>query len=369
MENIIVSSKLDGQRGKSLYCMVDKGRMYYMLFSFVLLFVSFSLTASAQTVDDNQSRLAVLQAEAEAKAKAAQEAAKAAQEAAKAAQEAAEAAAAEARKAAEEEVAKARKAAEAEVAKARKAAEANAAEVRKAAEKVRVDAVEKTDKAEVNTEVTIENKQHKENSGITDAESKVDGVNNWKAPEESDISTVKENTITEAETELNDKYLALDAVPVVDGDVCWKLSINVPGKSSSQIYKEMLSYYNTLTKGKDMLERSKIALVNENEHKIAVVMQEWLVFSHTFISLDRAELNYVLQTVCTDEHLEVIMQRVNYTYTQGNKTERYKAEEWITDDLAVNKKHTRLYPICGKFRKKTIDRKDELFKDIKAYIL
>ena len=63
------------------------------------------------------------------------------------------------------------------------------------------------------------------------------------------------------------------------------------------------------------------------------------------------------------------MQRVNYTYTQGNKTERYKAEEWITDDVAVNKKHTRLYPICGKFRKKTIDRKDELFKDIKAYIL
>ena len=336
MENIIVSSKLDGQNRKCHYSMVGKGKMYFLFLSFVLLFVSFSLAASAQSVDDSQSRLSVLQAEAEAKAKAAQEAAKAAQEAAKAAQEAAEAAAAEARK---------------------------------AAEKVSVEATENAREAEANTKDVIENIQSKEDSGVTDKTREEDVTNNWKAPEESEIAIVKEETRKEDDTQLNDKYLAMDAVPVVDGDVCWKLSLDVPGKSSSQIYKEMLSFYNTLTRGKDMLERSKIALVNENEHKIAVVMQEWLVFSHTFISLDRAELNYVLQTVCTDEHLEVIMQRVNYTYTQGNKTERYKAEEWITDDVAVNKKHTRLYPICGKFRKKTIDRKDELFKDIKAYIL
>ena len=350
MENIIVSSKLDGQNRKCHYSMVGKGKMYFLFLSFVLLFVSFSLAASAQSVDDSQSRLSVLQAEAEAKAKAAQEAAKAAQEAAKAAQEAAEAAAAEARKAAEK-------------------MRAEAEETRKAAEKVSVEATENAREAEANTKDVIENIQSKEDSGVTDKTREEDVTNNWKAPEESEIAIVKEETRKEDDTQLNDKYLAMDAVPVVDGDVCWKLSLDVPGKSSSQIYKEMLSFYNTLTRGKDMLERSKIALVNENEHKIAVVMQEWLVFSHTFISLDRAELNYVLHTVCTDEHLEVIMQRVNYTYTQGNKTERYKAEEWITDDVAVNKKHTRLYPICGKFRKKTIDRKDELFKDIKAYIL
>ena len=303
MENIIVSSKLDGQNRKCHYSMVGKGRMYFLFLSFVLLFVSFSLAASAQSVDDSQSRLSVLQAEAEAKAKAAQEAAKAAQEAAKAAQEAAEAAAAEARKAAEK-------------------MRAEADETRKAAEKVSVEATENARESEANTKDVIENIQSKEDSGVTDKTREEDVTNNWKAPEESEIAIVKEETRKEDDTQLNDKYLAMDAVPVVDGDVCWKLSLDVPGKSSSQIYKEMLSFYNTLTRGKDMLERSKIALVNENEHKIAVVMQEWLVFSHTFISLDRAELNYVLQTVCTDEHLEVIMQRVNYTYTQGNKTER-----------------------------------------------
>ena len=31
--------------------------------------------------------------------------------------------------------------------------------------------------------------------------------------------------------------------------------------------------------------------------------------------------------------------------------ERYSAEEWITDDMALNKKKTKLAPICGKFRR------------------
>ena len=39
----------------------------------------------------------------------------------------------------------------------------------------------------------------------------------------------------------------------------------------------------------------------------------------------------------------------------------YSAEEWITDKYCVNKKHTKLLPVSGKFRRKTIDRKDYLF--------
>ena len=43
------------------------------------------------------------------------------------------------------------------------------------------------------------------------------------------------------------------------------------------------------------------------------------------------------------------------------KPVRYNAEEWITDKYAVNKKHTKLYPLSAKFRRKTIDRKDFIF--------
>ena len=39
----------------------------------------------------------------------------------------------------------------------------------------------------------------------------------------------------------------------------------------------------------------------------------------------------------------------------------YKAEEWITDKVAVNKKGTKLYPRSGKFRRMTVDRVEEIF--------
>ena len=43
-----------------------------------------------------------------------------------------------------------------------------------------------------------------------------------------------------------------------------------------------------------------------------------------------------------------------------------KAEEWITDKYALNKKGTKLSRISGKFRRKTIDRKDNIFQRIEA---
>ena len=43
---------------------------------------------------------------------------------------------------------------------------------------------------------------------------------------------------------------------------------------------------------------------------------------------------------------------------------KYKAEEWITNKYAVNKKGTKLLPISGKFRRKTVDRMNELMGNI-----
>jgi len=39
----------------------------------------------------------------------------------------------------------------------------------------------------------------------------------------------------------------------------------------------------------------------------------------------------------------------------------YRAEEWINDRYGLNKKQTKLARVSGKFRRKTIDRKDYLF--------
>lgn len=289
----------------------------------ILIVLCLPLTAMAQTTTDAQDRVATLKAEAEAKAKAALEAAKAAQEAAIAAQKAAEAAAAEAEKAARE-------------------ATKEAGQTTKAAE-------------ETSTTATT-------------------GSQSWSAPviveEPKKATEIQEETEKKkADDKNNEIYLAAGAVPEVDGKVQWTCDINVPGKNAQQIYDEMLRIMSKLTKEENQLERSKVALVNEQEHKIASTMQEWLVFTSTFLSLDRTKMSYILNADCEDGHVKLTMERISYVYGEGKDTNYYKAEEWITDKNAVNKKHTRLLPMSGKFRKKTIDRKNELFKTIKAEIL
>ena len=64
----------------------------------------------------------------------------------------------------------------------------------------------------------------------------------------------------------------------------------------------------------------------------------------------------------------MVMSHIRYLYEEERKPQRFTAEEWITDDEAVNKKNTRLYPGSGKFRRKTIDRKDFLFNKFESLL-
>ena len=106
--------------------------------------------------------------------------------------------------------------------------------------------------------------------------------------------------------------------------------------------------------------------MNKQEHTIVASVREWLTFTSNFVSLDRAKFQYTLIAQCTDGHMKMTMDRITYRYEEkANKGTYYSAEEWITDDNAVNKKNTRLYPGTAKFRRKTIDRKDMLFETIK----
>ena len=55
------------------------------------------------------------------------------------------------------------------------------------------------------------------------------------------------------------------------------------------------------------------------------------------------------------------MTRIYYLYEEERNPQTYKAEEWIDDDNALNKKKDKLSKMSGKFRRKTVDRKDFLF--------
>jgi colicin import membrane protein len=62
------------------------------------------------------------------------------------------------------------------------------------------------------------------------------------------------------------------------------------------------------------------------------------------------------------------MTRIYYLYDEERNATTYQAEEWITDRWGLNKKQNKLARVSGKFRRKTIDRKDYIFKKFETLL-
>ena len=152
------------------------------------------------------------------------------------------------------------------------------------------------------------------------------------------------------------------------GKIVFDTEIEAPGKSAAPLYDLVFDYMSGLTQDKES-KASRMALVNKDEHIIANAMDEWLVFSNSFISLDRTECKYNLIAKITDGKVSLSINHINYIYEEGRQTGfKLPAEEVIIDKVALTKKKNDLARIFGKFRKKTIDRKDQIFNEIAALV-
>ena len=185
--------------------------------------------------------------------------------------------------------------------------------------------------------------------------------NTWEINEDEDVKQE-----VKVKTKVDPKYLK-GAVPEVNGQVVFSKHINVPGKTASQIYDIMLQYMERLTKTSYQIE-SKISTSDAEKHEIVGIYQEWLVFKNTALSLDRTRFFYALRAQCSDGAVDIEMMRIRYLYEEERTPQRMSAEEWITDKESVNKKNTKLMPMSGKFRRKTIDRKDYLFNKFESLL-
>lgn len=185
--------------------------------------------------------------------------------------------------------------------------------------------------------------------------------NTWEINEDEDVKQE-----VKVKTKVDPKYLK-GAVPEVNGQVVFSKHINVPGKTASQIYDIMLQYMQRLTKTSNQIE-SRISTSDAQKHEIVGIYQEWLVFKNTAISLDRTRFFYALRAQCSDGAVDIEMMRIRYLYEEERTPQRMTAEEWITDKESVNKKNTKLLPMSGKFRRKTIDRKDFLFNKFESLL-
>ncbi len=304
----------------------------------ILLALAISATTllPAQT-DSTALRIKQLQAEAEQKAQAAAQAAAAASQAAKEAADAAAKLAAEAKTQSD--------------AAAAQAAKKTVAPAARQEAKV----VETVPKQEVKAEA----KQQVAKAATSTEE--------WKAPEVEEKKKSADSWDDSYDFDKNSSvYVGADAVPVVDGEVQWVCNLPNTGKTDAQLKKGVDEFIKKL-KGQKAVTTVTPLPTTDGSQSYAVV--ETLTFTANFISLDQTQFSYVLEAKEQNGNASLTMSNLRYNYKQNNKMERYSAEEWIVDKYAVNKKHTRLLPITGKFRRKTIDRKNELFQQFKDIVL
>lgn len=176
------------------------------------------------------------------------------------------------------------------------------------------------------------------------------------------------------------EYLQKDAVPVVDGRVTFSTTISVPGVSKDEIYRKVLQWadlrYTPQTEhgewtDKDYyknLDNSMVREADKETGSIVCVGHEEQVFSNKTLAKDYCNTTYLLEIGISDGSATVTMTNIIYTYNLTAENERLMAEDWITDEEAINKKGN-LNRISGKFRVKTIDLKDELFSEINDAII
>jgi colicin import membrane protein len=178
--------------------------------------------------------------------------------------------------------------------------------------------------------------------------------NTWEAPQQS------------AKT-VDDKYL-VGAVPEENGKVVFKTTIEAPGKSADQIFDIIGGFMKSMTKEPNQSEQSRITVADTLQHQIIGSYQEWLVFKSTALVLDQTRFYYILAANCLDGKAEVSITNIFYLYEEERVPQQYKAEEWITDKWGLTKKQNKLSRVSGKFRRKTIDRKDYLFNKLESLL-
>ena len=159
------------------------------------------------------------------------------------------------------------------------------------------------------------------------------------------------------------KYLA-GAVTEDDGKVVFSKEISMPSLSKDQIYDIMYSWAQQYFSE----DGRRLVYSDKDKGDIAAVGEEYLVFQSTALSLDRSLINYRVTIECENNSAKIKMTGIRYEYNVSyqREPEKYTAEEWITDKFALNKKKDKLNRGNGKFRRKTIDLADEMFKSADA---
>lgn len=168
--------------------------------------------------------------------------------------------------------------------------------------------------------------------------------------------------VLQAQKRDDSKYLA-GAVPEEDGKVVFSKEFSIPGMSQDEIFERMKKWMELRLK-KNQNETSRVVYTNKEKGQIVGMGEEWIVFASSALSLDRTRITYQLSAFCQLEQCEFRIEKIRYTYREGRDQEKYVAEEWITDQYALNKSQTKLVLGLAKWRRKTVDFADALCTEV-----
>lgn len=153
-----------------------------------------------------------------------------------------------------------------------------------------------------------------------------------------------------------EKYLQ-GAVTLEDGKVVFQKELSNEERSREEIFNSICDWMN------ERFSRDGCNFVYKDSEKgdAASIGEEYIEFSRTAFSLDRARMSYTVTAHIDGHSCLVKLKNIRYEYdvSYQRAPERYTAEEWITDEHALYK--GKLNRVSGKFRRATIDFTDELF--------
>ncbi len=156
---------------------------------------------------------------------------------------------------------------------------------------------------------------------------------------------------------------AQGAVPVANGKVTFEETIPAEGLSAAEIEERANAWIK-----RRYVEPTVISVKRYDSELPGTAIikgEEYIVFKNTFLVLSRARIYYYLTLTAKEGQCTFHMSRITYWYDDEDDKGgiKMKAENWITDDMAFDKKG-RLKKFEGKFRRKTIDLKNQLVQEL-----
>lgn len=153
-------------------------------------------------------------------------------------------------------------------------------------------------------------------------------------------------------------------VPVVNGKVTFEEVIPAEGLSAAEITDKVNGWIKSRYVEPTVISVKRYE--NEVPNTTIIKGEEYIVFRNTFLVLNRARIYYYLTITAQDGKCTFNMSRITYWHDDEDENGgiHMKAENWITDEMAFDKKG-KLKNFEGKFRRKTIDLKNQLVDEIK----